>query len=557
MSSQKPRRRFAAVLWDRLLPAVLIIACMVVGVQVTGALVERANDAALHSQRQPAYQATATAMQAARPTVTATPAPSITPTPRVALPDVNTVKDAAWVLARQDIFATNTPQAAAGEPTASPSPTAAAPLPTDAPFVTPRPLPTLWIYAEPPPANIVPPTAIPTAFPIIDRQYDLMNVLLLGSDGEITADGIRRTDTMIIVSINRDTGSVSLLSLPRDLFVYIPGWTMQRLNLAYIHGVQVGWSDGGFGLLRQTILYNLGINVHYYAMVDLEGFKAIVDAVGGIDIPVDCAIQDLPLIASEVPSAAIRVTDDGEYALPVGYYAMNGAEALWYARSRGNSSDFDRGRRQQQILRAVWRKARDSGLLNTLPSLWAESQAYIETNLTLEDLIPLIPLATSLNTNQIESYTFRRLYHTTPWTPPDGSNVQLPNPQPVFELMTAFYTPATLSQIASEGARVHVYNGTTIPNLDLVAADRLNWEGIGAVAMGTAPQTDLVDSTVTDYTGRSKGSSLGEIATTLNVLPQNIEVEPSGSREADFVVVLGANYNSCTEGGVLPVTQPE
>lgn len=88
--------------------------------------------------------------------------------------------------------------------------------------------------------------------------------MLLGVDSELTGVAVDRTDTMIIVSINRTTNTVSMLSLPRDLYVYIPGWTMQRLNLAFTHGEQVGWTGEGFGLLRQTIFYNFGINVHYY-----------------------------------------------------------------------------------------------------------------------------------------------------------------------------------------------------------------------------------------------------------------------------------------------------
>src|SRR5690606_1637431 len=192
---------------------------------------------------------------------------------------------------------------------------------------------------------------IPTEVPWLDRQgNDLVNILLLGNDGELTDDGFIRTDTMIVVSINRTTGTVAMLSLPRDIYVYIPGWTMQRLNLAYIHGEAGGWFDGGFGLLRQTLLYNFGINVHYYAMVDLTGFKAIVDTVGGIELAVDCAIEDLPLVASELPDGAYRANEEGYYVLPVGYYNMNGAQALWYARSRYSSSDFDRGARQQQVL---------------------------------------------------------------------------------------------------------------------------------------------------------------------------------------------------------------
>lgn len=94
---------------------------------------------------------------------------------------------------------------------------------------TPRPLPTLFVYQGP---DVVEAngTAVPTPVEAVDSHgMDLLNIVLLGHDGELTNDGFIRTDTMIIVSINRTAGTVSMLSLPRDLFVYIPGWTMQRL----------------------------------------------------------------------------------------------------------------------------------------------------------------------------------------------------------------------------------------------------------------------------------------------------------------------------------------
>jgi LCP family protein required for cell wall assembly len=539
----------------RVLFVMLCVVVMIIGVQLLSGATARARETGLYQARLADYAGTATGIVQSQATDVP---PTTTPTPQV-----NAPKPGGYVLARQN-FETNTPLPPLDLATNTPPPTeSATPTPTSIPatvtpdaIATSRPLPTPFFYGEAP-ADAVAPTAIPAPVELIDRRgYDLMNILLMGNDGEISDDGFIRTDTMIVVSINRTTGTVSMLSLPRDLFVYIPGWTMQRLNLAYIHGEAVGWTDGGFGLLRQTIFYNLGINVHYYAMVSLEGFRAVVDAVGGVNISVDCAIQNLPLIGADVPRDAIRVNDDGEYALPVGYYEMTGGEALWYARARDTNSDFDRGARQQQILRAVWRRARDNGLLNSVPQLWNETTPYLDTNLTLEDLLPLVPLAGSLDTSRIESFTFARLYHTTPWTPPDGSNVQLPNPEQVRELMIDFYSPPTESQIASEAATVRVYNGTTIPNLDIVAADRLNWEGIAAIPMGQADSSNHSTTSVIDFTGRSKGSSLGQIVATLNIAPAGIQPQPDAAREADFEVILGASYNSCTRGGILPIETP-
>ncbi|MCC6801762.1 MAG: LCP family protein, partial [Anaerolineae bacterium] len=382
---------------------------------------------------------------------------------------------------------------------------------------------------------------------------DLLKVLLLGNDGEITEDNFLRTDTMIIVSINRTAGTVAMLSLPRDLYVYIPGWTMQRLNLAYIHGEAGGWASGGFGLLRQTLLYNFGINVHYYAMVNLTGFKAIVDAVGGIDLAVNCAIEDLPLIDTEVPRGAYRANEEGYYVLPVGYYSMTGAEALWYARSRHSSDDFDRGRRQQQVLRAVWRKARDSGLLGNVIPLWNEGSQYVQTDMTLEDILSLVPLALSLDPSRIEDFRLIRTYHTTPWQPPDGSNVQVLNYEPLRQLLQDFYTPPTQNQLVAESATVSVRNGTANPDWDRVAADYLLRGGFVALPEGAADNVGYTDTILIDHTGRSKGSSLSDIAQALNVKPENVRAEPDPNRTYDFEVILGGSYNSCDSHSVLPV----
>lgn len=524
---------------------------------------------------------THTATPSATPTVTATPTATNTPshTPTFTLSATFTPSPAPSntpepVVVAQ-VFATNTPRALEVTlpalntlaPSAAPiQPTATETLPptltfTPVPTVppaptasaTPRPLPTVFLPEDADP-NIVAPTAIPTKVPLIDRQgYDLVNIILLGGDSEITGDNVDRTDTMIVVSLNRTTGTVSMLSIPRDLLVFIPGWTMQRMNLAFTRGKIVGWTDGGFGLLRQTILYNFGINVHYYVRVDLSGFKEIIDSLGGVNVVVDCALQDYELVNAPPPPEAIFDPQTNLYTLPVGYYRFDGGSALWYARSRHSSIEFDRGRRQQQLLRAMWREALSKGLLTQLPQLWGQLTEVVETNLTFEDMLGLLPYALSLDPDRIEHFTMARLYHTTPWTMPDGSNVQLPNYEPIAQLMTDFYRPPTESQVVVQSAIIEVYNGTTNPYWDRVGADVLGWKGFRAIAAGNAETTNYPQTILIDYTGQTKGSSLNELARLLNVRPENVRVEPNPNRTADFRVILGADYRSCTSNAVLPV----
>lgn len=565
MSSRRPSRIrwFLGFVLFRIVPALLVVAILWTGWGVLQQVIRRINEQTEYEQRRPTFALTATAIS---PTLTTSDADRSAHRGAGRILAQPITDDLATVIAQfvtntpasaaaPDIaFATNTPAAPSQSDTAEASPT---PVPAlEMEISTPRPLPTVLFLGDPDP-NQVDVTAIPTRVQPIDRQgYDLMNILLLGTDEELSNDGFRRTDTMIILSINRDTGSVAMLSLPRDLFVYIPAWGMQRLNLAWARGENGGWVDGPFELIRQTILYNFGINVHYYALIDLSGFREAIDLLGGVDVAVDCALQDLPLIGAEVPAAARRINEDGYYVLDVGEYHLSGAEALWYARSRHNSSDFDRGRRQQQILRAAWRKARDSGQLTSNPAqlleLWNLSSEIVETNLGFEDVVGLIPTALSLNPAMIENFALVRTYHTTPWQPPSGDFVQLPVYEPLRQLLEDFYQPPTSSQIRLDGAQIRVLNGTANPNWDRVAAGRLAWDGLNAVAAGSADLADYNETILIDYEGGSKGSSRNEIARILNVRPENIRIEPNPGREVDFEVIIGSSYNSCTFS-VLPV----
>jgi LCP family protein required for cell wall assembly len=538
-------RRVISLLIFRVLPVLLVVGILWFGWQAVQSIGRVIGEQNVYQQRVGGYAATATAL-----------------VPTAGTPNV--YKPSDWLMSNRvqvvdQAFVTNTPRPD-GQPLATNTPlptstpeapdavgaTATLPAPVDG-----GPLPTILFADSAAEGLTYNGTAVPTSVPAIDRKYNLTNILLLGQDNEITGESLARTDTMIVLSINNDTGTVNMLTLPRDLYVYFPNGTMGRLNVGFGLGENIGWTGGGFFFMRQTLLYNLGINVHYYALVDLSGFAEAIDILGGVDLAVDCAIQDLPLIGAEVPKDAVKFNDEGFYVLPVGYYSMTGKEALWYARSRHNSDDFDRGRRQQVILRAAWRKAKENGLLTQLPQLWSKGTEIIKTDIGFNEMVSLLPLALSLNPNQIQHLRLIRTYHTTPWQTPDGDYVQIPNPEPIFDLMTDFYTPPTLNQVAVDAAQIRVLNGTTNANWDRVAAERLLWDSMGAFAEGTADKTDYPSTMIIDYTGETKGSSLKDIAQVLNVKPENIIRQPDPNRTADFEVIIGADYNSCTFA-VLP-----
>ena len=442
-------------------------------------------------------------------------------------------------------------QATAAAATAEPGDDATSPAQTPAPEDIS--LPKLLVPRNPPAGKWLSGTLVPSRAPEAIRAHRLVNIALLGSDEQSDGDSFIRTDTMVVVSLNVETGTVSMLNLPRDLFVYIPHGNMGRLNTAFGLGEKLNWDPGrGFGLLRQTIFYNFGINVHYYARVNFAGFEAIIDRLGGVDIAVDCAYRDYYPVGTEEDRRSI---ENGYRlrTLPVGYYPFDGFDALWYARTRKYTDDFDRGRRHQQLVRAIWHKARRLGLATTLPQLWPELMEIVDTDIPFEQMLRLLPLAINLDLDDVQNYTFRKIYHTRNWKTPDGWLVLLPNPDAVTELMQALYTPPTRYQAALAGASIAVFNASGNANWDIVASERLRWGGYNAVALGQFGDGDARPSSqLIDHVAAEKGSIVPGILSSLNMTDAQVKLEVKADREYDYVVVLGRDYKSCTFG-VLPL----
>src|SRR3990172_5789822 len=154
----------------------------------------------------------------------------------------------------------------------------ALPPPTGTATITPPATPT----SENPWGNYpgpVEPSAIeiPREMPVIPFSERVVNVVLLGSDARPTGGG-HRTDTMMIVSMDPDLGTVTLISIPRDLYVYIPGWRVDRINVAD--------GRGGPDLVREVILYNLGIPVDFWVRMNFGGFRSLIDSLGGVDVEI-------------------------------------------------------------------------------------------------------------------------------------------------------------------------------------------------------------------------------------------------------------------------------
>lgn len=395
------------------------------------------------------------------------------------------------------------------------------------------------------------PEPIPGSVQLVDEgDSDIVNILLIGSGVE-NPENPGLADSLMVVSVNRTAGAVSLLSIPRDLYVYVPGFGMNKINTAYLYGETRAVEGGGAGLMAETIRYNLGLTVDYYARVDFNGFSEIIDMVGGINITVDCAIEDWRLKSPELDK---HDPENWEmFTLWAGVYHMDSDLALWYVRSRRTSSDLDRGRRQQDVIRALWRAIRSQGVLETLPVIWDDVLATVDTNLTLADVVGMSPLALALDTADLSYFTFRMRHELSNAISPAGQQILVPERDAVAELMQQVVLPPNASQIRPERPTIGIVNASGILYLSRVVADRLELEGFRTVILNEwSPPREY--NRIVDYTGATKGSPIGRLQSVLHVTEDGLSFEPDPMREYDFKVYLGnrEQFWACTR----PVIQP-
>lgn len=239
---------------------------------------------------------------------------------------------------------------------------------------------------------------MPTLPPLPNALRDPVNILLLGVDKRPNAEEGVRSDTLIVVHLDPVEKWASMLSIPRDSVVNIPHIGYAKINAAYSYGFNNAaaiYSEGtepdaaGAALAAEAVEQFLGVKVDFTAQVDFHGFEALVDTVGGVVVDVPT-----PLLDAEYPTEDYGVE---RIYIPEGLQVMNGHTALIYARSRHASTDFERSRRQQMVLRAVLEQVRARGLLENVGKLpeWATVlEQNIRTTLPISDLGMINGLAT-------------------------------------------------------------------------------------------------------------------------------------------------------------------
>ncbi len=293
---------------------------------------------------------------------------------------------------------------------------------TQEPPATARPTPTLQInftadkgrsWQDYPGPSVWPDLEIPGPVGILSHPEGQLNILLLGSDQRPDEGGFR-TDTVQLLTINKEDNTVKLTSFPRDLYVYIPGYTMQRINTA------MGW--GGFEALAQTMEYNFGVRPDYYVLINFWSFMRLIDEFGGIRVDVGRDFCD-------------QRDAFGWYCVSQSTVWMDGETTLWYVRSRYTSSDLDRGRRQQEVLKAIFQQMMSLKTLQHAPDLYETYKQNVTTNMDFITITSLFPVAYNLyRDHSIEGYSIGEA-QVSDWTTTSGAMVLIPIREQVLEVM--------------------------------------------------------------------------------------------------------------------------
>jgi LCP family protein required for cell wall assembly len=464
---------------------------------------------------------------ASLPFVLITSAPNPSPTPTPFQPLLNTPTQPSLLS-----YSIGTPTPEQILPTETATPTLIPPTNPTATVDLGQLFPTV---AAPPVAESV--SGAPTPLPPLTNN-ETINFLLIGSDKRPGSS--YRTDTLVIAIVWPKDGQVSLISIPRDLWIYIPTVGMQRINTAYQSGEISGYAGGGPGLLKDTIAYNLGIRIDHTAMVEFDGFRRIVDTLGGVEVPISCPYTDWRLIdPSYDPN---NENNWWLFTIGPGQVHMDGDLALWYARSRSKSSDFDRGRRQQEVLRAIFAKALQTDTFSKIPQLYNDFSSTIITDVGLADLLRMSPYALNFTNANIRGYYIRPPY-VSPWTTPGGAAVLLPNNAELSQMLIEATTLSTYA-VQRKIITVDVQNGAAFDTLDALAASRLNYAGY-QTSISTADRRDYASSVIVDFTPGQDATQRQTIISTLNLSSANVISLPDANSPVQYRVILGADYVPC------------
>ena len=375
-----------------------------------------------------------------------------------------------------------------------------------------------------------------------------VTILLMGIDRRCGEVGPVRTDSLMVLSVDPVGKTAAILSLPRDLWVEIPGFGVERINQAHYVGEIIEYPGGGPALAVDTVEAILGTDIQYFSTVNFQAFVEVVDLMGGITLNVPEAIDD--------PNYPDECYGFDPFSIGVGEQTLDGATALKYARTRATQNgDIARAARQQQVMLAV----RDAAvtqvgeLLIKAPRVWDTLNENVSTTMQLEEALQLALLLPEIPRENIrqgvigDDYVFK-VQNT------DEQFVLVPRRQAIRDLRDELFAlpganpidvanqqEKLFEQMQAEGANIAVYNGTQRFGL---AGDTEAWletQGVTLSAVGNDEISTNVTSRIIQY--GDYPATVDLMIDLLDIPPLNVESgdEPP-EPNVDILVILGSAW---------------
>lgn len=384
-----------------------------------------------------------------------------------------------------------------------------------------------------------------------------VNILLAGNSADDAGhSGGLLTDSIMVVSIDTKNHKAFMLSVPRDLWVKIPGDGHSKINSVYVAGEandfdEYGYPKGGMGQLEQVVSEALDIPIHYYALINYTALKQSVDAVGGVDVTIKSddprGLYD-PNIDWSTRGPLVKLTN--------GPHHLNGRQALNLARARGDAynsygfagSDFDRTEHQRQLLTALKDKAVSAGVLSNPAKLTSLSDAIgnnVKTDIKLNEIRRMYDLTKDINGGKIKSLSLNDDNGESllaSYSSPNGQSALIPaaGVDDYSDIQRFIKKQTSSNPVVQESAKIVVLNGTTSYGLASKVEKRLKTKNLSVVEIGDAGNTAQITSTIIDL---SKSRKPGTRAALVKFFGNHVTTQnPYGTLyDADFIVVLGSD----------------
>jgi LCP family protein required for cell wall assembly len=385
----------------------------------------------------------------------------------------------------------------------------------------------------------VPVTAEVTAVPW--DGSDRITILIMGLDYRDweSGTGAPRTDSMMLATLDPVARTAGMLSIPRDLW-----FEHNRINTAYFLGESYNLPGGGPELAMKTVENVLGVPVDFFAVIEFSAFERMIDEIDGIEVLVPERVKISPL---------------GRQSrwLEAKAYLLDGPEALAYARARKTEGgDFDRAARQQQVVLAVRDRVLELDMIPTLitraPALYQELAQGVRTNLSFDQMMSLVLLASQLDKKAIQRGVIEPPEMVIFQTLPDGAQVLKPVPDRIRQLRDEIFTltsavgPSVAAEDPAEGARqesarLATRNGSGIEGLATHTSDFLTEQGLHVVEVGNADRLDYEISRVIVYSDRFP-YTVRYLASLLGLEESQILNQSTPDSPVDIAVILGRDW---------------